>query len=93
MRSYLTCGVLESSESSCAHIISFDLHSLNDWLNASSVLGSDLGTRETAVNKTNQELELPWILRARPLPEYSYVPVGDIGSKHKIRSSHRGSVG
>ena len=52
-----------------------------------------LGTGETAVNKTNQELELPWILRARPLPEYSYVPVGDIGSKHKIRSSHRGSVG
>lgn len=50
------------------------------------MLCSGLGTRDAAVNKTNQGLELPWISRARILPSYSYIPVRETRSKHKITS-------
>lgn len=64
----LICMALDSSESSCTQISSFDLHALDHRSSSSYVLGSGLGTMDAMVNRTTRELELPWISRARPLP-------------------------
>lgn len=58
-----------------------DPHSLSSCL-SSCVLGPDLGTRDAAMNKTNQGLELPQISHARTLPSYRYMLVRETGSKH-----------
>lgn len=58
-----------------------DPHSLSSCL-SSCVLSPGLGTRDAAMNKTNQGLELPQISHARTLPSYSYMLVRETGSKH-----------
>ena len=62
-----------------------DLHPFSGCL-SSYVLGPALGTRDAAVNKTNQGLELPQISHARTLPLQSYALVQETGSKHSEMS-------
>lgn len=62
-----------------------DLHPFSSCL-SSYVLGPALGTRDAAVNKTNQGLELPQISHARTLPLHSYALVQETGSKHSEMS-------
>lgn len=52
------------------------------------MLGTGLGTRDAAVNKTNQGLELPQISHARILPSCSHVLVRETGSKHSEMSDY-----